>query len=76
MSKNRRIDVKRIYVERFIKKNALFFNKTQIQKELELSKDALIRFLKYGRKLTNEEIIKLDEFIQEMLFSYEEEEKD
>jgi len=71
MTKRSRVDVKRIRVENFIRKHDAFLNKTQIQKELNLPKDALIRFLRYGRKLTDEDINKMDSFIQEMLFTYE-----
>ncbi len=71
-------ELKRKRVENWLKTHSPYLRKLPIEKKLSFPKEGIQRFLreKEKRKLTDEEIDKLDAFIQEMFFSYEDDKID
>lgn len=65
---------KRLRVEEWLKKYKKYLTIVQFEEELKFPKDGITNFFseKVKRKLKDNEIEKLDEFILDMFFSYEE----
>jgi len=64
-------NIKRERVEKWIRKYGPYLTKVQIEKELDFTKEALTRFIRNERKLTNAEIEDLDHFIKKMMDAYD-----